>query len=233
MGQVMWAKSWIVLRWTAKLIFTVLCVAVAIYAFTYLYRGFQPANPFHVQFAISGWDVPAHFFGAGLALLLAPLQLSAAVRDRLPRLHRLGGWLYTAAVLIGGASGLSLAMHAQGGAASGLGFALLGILWLSCTAIGIRHAIARDIPRHRRWMSRSIALTFAAVTLRLLLGFGLGVLQWPFLTVYVAAAWLCWTINLAVCELWWCWPVRRARRTATGRVAPTAATRSSLGVGRA
>ena len=192
------------------------CAALAAYAFAYLYGEFRPDNPFDAQFAVSGLDVPGHLFGAGLALLLAPLQLNGGVRRRWPRLHRIGGWLYAGAILIGGLSGLSLARHAQGGAASGVGFALLAAVWITVTAVGIGYAIAGDTARHRRWMWRSIALTTSALTLRIILGVGAGPLQLPFVPVYIFAAWTCWTFNLAVCETWLRWP-RSGRRWAFGR----------------
>lgn len=195
-------------------VFMLLCVAVAGYAFAYLYGEYRSGDPFAAQFAVSGWDVPAHFFGAGLALLLVPLQLSAGLRRRMPRLHRLGGWLYVAAVAIGAGSGLSLAANAQGGVPSRLGFTTLALLWPVVTAIGIRHAIAGNTGAHRRWMCRSIALTAGAITLRLMLATGI-VLQWPFMPVYIAAAWLSWMVNLAVCELILRWPTA-ARHAGAG-----------------
>ena len=198
-----------VLRWTAQTLFTLASVLVAAYAFTYLCRSFRAGDPFAAQFALSGWDVPLHFFGAGLALLLAPLQLGVSVRRRWPGLHRTAGWLYVAAILIGGASGLSLAFNAQGGAASGVGFALLALLWIAITVRGVSFAVAGDIVRHRRWMCRSVALTFAAVTLRVMLGVGGGALHLPFMPVYITAAWASWLLNLAVCELMLRWPAPR------------------------
>lgn len=196
-------------------LFMLLCVAVAGYAFAYLYGEYRSGDPFAAQFAVSGWDVPAHFFAAGLALLLVPLQLGAWLRRRAPRAHRLGGWIYVAAVAIGAGSGLSLAANAQGGIAGMLGFTTLSLLWPVVTAIGIGHAIAGNTAAHRRWMCRSIALTTGAITLRLILATGL-VLQWPFLPVYVAAAWLSWMFNLAVCELILRWPAR-ARNAGAGK----------------
>jgi len=193
-------------RKSAYLLAALACAALAAYAFAYLYGEYRPRNPFHAQFAVSGLDVPGHLFGAGLALLLAPLQLNGWLRRRWPRLHRLGGWLYAGAILIGGVSGLSLARHAQGGAASGAAFALLAAVWMTVTALGIGYAIAGDTVRHRRWMWRSIALTTSAITLRLILGVGTGALRLDFLPVYVFAAWSCWTFNLAVCEAWLRWP---------------------------
>lgn len=203
------------LRWSAGLMFALLCAAVATYAFTFLSDALkpEPGNPLHARFAVSGMAVPAHFFGGGLALLLAPLQMSGWVRQRIPRLHRVSGGLYAAGVLIAGIAGLSLARHAQGGAATGVGFGLLGLAWLATTGIGIGHAVAGNQAQHRVWMWRSIALTASAITLRLILGIGLGVLHLPFPLVYLAAAWGCWSFNLAACELALRW--RRRRPTTT------------------
>lgn len=202
------------LRGFATATFALLCVAVAAWAFAYLYRDIHPHDSFQARYALSGLDVPLHFFGAGLALALAPLQLSGAVRRRLPALHRIGGWLYAGGILVAGLAGLSLAMNAHGGVASGSGFATLSVLWILATGIGIRHAAAGNVAAHRRWMCRSVAMTFAAVTLRLMLGLGAGVLELPFTGVYVATAWGSWLLNLAVCELWLrrgAWLSRRPR----------------------
>lgn len=208
-----WLGNWIgaLGRFGAKSMFTLLALAVAGYAFSFLYRPFEAGNAFATQFAISGVDVPLHFFLGATALLLAPLQLSAGLRRRVPALHRLSGWLYAASVLIGSMSGFSLALNAQGGVPSRVSFVLMALLWPCLTAIGIQRAIVGDIAGHRRWMCRSVAMTYSAVTLRLLLGIGVGALHLPFIPVYIAAAWLGWTINLMVCELLLRWPAMRAR----------------------
>ncbi|MEH6420674.1 DUF2306 domain-containing protein [Pseudomonas sp. CGJS7] len=204
----------ICLRWTAALLFGLGCFAVAYYAFTFFSREINLNNPFTARFVVSGWDVPGHIFGAGLALLLAPLQLLSGVRRRWPRLHRLGGGVYAGSILIAAVSALSLAPHAQGGWASGSAFVLLALLWVGFTATGIGYAIRRDFANHRRWMIRSVALTASAVTLRLILGVGAGALHLPMLPVYITAAWACWTVNLALAELILRWPAIRARRAA-------------------
>ena len=69
-----------------------------------------------------------------------------------------------------------MAQDAQGGWPARAGFTLLSLLWLAATAQGIRLAIRGELARHRRWMACSMALTSAAVTLRLMLAAG-GLLQ--------------------------------------------------------
>ena len=187
---------------SAQVLFSLACLATAAYAFAYRYLRYRSGDPFAASFAASGWDVPAHFFGAGLALALVPLQLSAGVRRHWPALHRIGGLLSAAAILVGGVSGLSLAQDAQGGWPSRLGFSVLSLLWLGITANGVRLAIRGELARHRTWMAYSIALTAGAITLRVMLAVGTGTLQLPFMAVYITAAWASWLLNLALCRAW-------------------------------
>lgn len=209
------------LRRTWAVLLAVGCVLVAAYAFAFLrYRPFDPDDPFMVRFALGGLAVPAHFFGAGLALLLVPLQASARVRQRWPGLHRIGGGLSAGGILVAGIGGLVMATDAHRGWATGVGFAILALLWLAVTGLGVAAAVRRDFAAHRRWMLRCMALTTAAITLRLMLAAG-AVLGLPFDAVYIAAAWTSWLFNLAVAEAWLRWPQWRARQ-------PVARLRSAL-----
>lgn len=202
------------------LLFALLSAAIAMHAFHYLYGEIDQHNPFHLAFALAGYAVPLHFFGAGLALLLAPIQVINAVRRRWPRLHRMLGWLYVLAVLQSGLAGLWLAPLAQGGWPTGLAFALLAIAWLVSTGLAVAYAVRLCFEKHRRWMLRSVALTFSAVTLRLYLVFGLAVLRVDFAIAYLAAAWLCWTLNLLAMEAYLRWrPLLSSTRVLDRRLA--------------
>lgn len=189
-------------------LFSLMCLGTAGWAFAYMYLRFRAGDPFAQSFAGSGLDVPLHFFCAGTALLLVPLQLSAGVRRRWPALHRMGGLLSGLAILGGALSGLSLAQDAQGGWPSRAGFSLLSLLWIGVTGNGILLAVRGALAAHRRWMAYSVALTSAAVTLRLMLGVGAGMLGLPFMAVYVTASWASWLLNLAACA----WLLRQPRQ---------------------
>jgi len=152
-------------------------------------------------FAAYPAGIYTHVFGSAVALALGPFQFSSRLRARRLELHRWLGRLYLGVgVLIGGFSGLFMAFHAFGGLPARLGFACLALAWLysGCRAyLAIR---ARDIASHRRWMVRNLALTFAAVTLRLYLptSIAAGV---SFEIAYPVIAWLCWVPNLVAAEL--------------------------------
>ena len=206
------------LRATLTLLFQLLCLLVAVMAFRYLYENAAGApGSFESQFPSSGWDVPAHFFAAGLALMLVPLQMNGWVRKHVPSLHRTGGWLSVAAILIGGLSGLSLAVDAHGGALTGTSFAIIALLWLLTMGNGVRCVLAGDLVNHRRWMLRCIAVTCAAITLRLTQAVLMGGLQWEFEAAYPVSAWFCWPFNLLVCELLLRMPRRQRVRPAAIR----------------
>lgn len=175
-------------------------LALTIVAVSARYLTFDPATYFPEQRAIyvsREVVLGLHIGGAMVALAVGPWQFLARLRRRRPRLHRIIGVSYVAGVLVGAIGGLALATTAHGGVVAGLGFAGLGLAWLVTTGMGLRHALARDFSVHRRWMIRSFALTFAAVTLRCYLAL-VAVLGLDFTTSYVVIAWLCWLPNLAV-----------------------------------
>ncbi|ASP36693.1 hypothetical protein CHH27_07415 [Labrenzia sp. VG12] len=144
-----------------------------------------------------------HIGVAPIALAVMPFQFLSGLRARRPAVHRWLGRLYVAAILVSGLSGLQLAFYTTAGSFAGTGFALLAVIWLGTTGAALVFALRRQFARHRFWMLRSAALTFAAVTLRVYLGIltGLGV---EFETAYQLVAWLAWVPNALVMEayLW-------------------------------
>jgi uncharacterized membrane protein len=152
----------------------------------------------------------AHIGIAPVALAVMPFQFWGRLRARHKGLHRLLGRIYVAAVLISGTAGLWLAFHSDAGLVAATGFAFLAVAWLVTTVFAFRFALSREIGLHRRWMIRSAALTFAAVTLRLYLGVSLA-LGVDFAPAYSVIAWACWLPNAFLAELF-----LRAPHTALG-----------------
>lgn len=146
-----------------------------------------------------------HILVSPVALILVPFQFRVSLRQKRPALHRWLGRVYGVAILLGGVSGLLIAPNAQGGLVGQSGFFLLAVLWLTTTGTAIWQARQRKIASHRRWMIRSAALTWAAVTLRLYLPVLAATLG--FETGYMLVAWLCWVPNILIAE----WLLRRGR----------------------
>lgn len=157
------------------------------------------------------WRLWGHILGGPLALALAPLQMWTGFRQRWPRLHRWSGRVYGLAVLVAGAAGLTLAPIADASVFARAGFFVLALLWLASTGIGIWAAMRGDYARHRWWMQRSLALTFAAVTLRVIMA-PLLIAGWTVAQTYDVTAWGAWVLNLAVLEI-----ASRTAKRAPGR----------------
>jgi hypothetical protein len=190
-----------ILRLSGFVGYSLLCFAVAAYAFYYLFQSISPYNSIAIKFAHAGLEIPAHFFGAGLSLLLVPFQLSKKLRSFSMKIHKTTGLLYFLAVLFGGVSGFIMSFNASGGAMAEWGFRMMAIVWLFTTIIAVWHAVNGNIVLHKKWIYRSIAMTSAAITFRVYLGLGLEVLDLPFMTVYISISWLSWVLNLIVCEI--------------------------------
>lgn len=190
--------------------FWILTLAVALVSWRFFIGGVEATMPAMLHHATAR---PLAFFAhvvlAPVALALTPLQFWTRLRMGRPRVHRWSGRVYGLSVLIAGTAGLYLAMTTAYGPVAGWGFGLLAVAWLATTAIGVRLAMAGDIARHRRWMTRSVALTFAAVTLRLYLAAS-QIAGIDFATAYVVIAWICWVPNLIVAE----WMLRGGRLVA-------------------
>jgi len=151
-----------------------------------------------------------HILAGSVALAIGGFQLWDSFRQRRLAWHRWGGRVYVLAVLFAGIAGLILGVTAPAGIAAQVGFTLLAILWLITTIVAIVNIRAKKIKAHQKWMYRSFALTFSAVTLRLqlILFFAAGVQYGP------ASLWLAWTAwvpNIILVE-WW---IRRSKRFAT------------------
>ena len=193
--------SWksITLRVSAMLA-GLLCAAMALVGWRYLIPSAAAPEPVASNAFRLPWLV-IHAVSAATALFVGPWQFVRKIRVHRPRLHRWTGRLYVATCLIGGSTGLVLALGVSTGPISATGFGMLAIVWAYSTAAAWRFAIRRDFAAHRRWMIRSFALTLAAVTLRVYL------LIAPALPVapddaYRAISFLSWVPNLLLAELY-------------------------------
>ena len=187
------------MRRFAWVVLSCLSVGVAGYAATIAPMP-QWGPPFVAARVAETPAMASHMLASAWALAVGPWQFSSRLRRRALAVHRWVGRSYVAAVVLGGLSAIALAPAAQTGAVAGLGFGLLGVLWVAFTVAALVAVRGGDVTAHRRWMTRSFALTLAAVTLRLYLpaAFAAGI---PFPMSYPVIAWLCWVPNLLVAEL--------------------------------
>lgn len=186
-------------RWAMGLV-AVLSLAISLYALSY-----ASGRPFPPGVGENRAGLPillVHAFASSIAMAAGLFQFWPRLRQQRRNLHRWLGRAYLTACLIGGLAGLAMAWGCMQGEWARWGFGLLAVSWLTTGTFAYRAALRRDFAEHRRWMVRSFALTFAAVTLRLYMPFCLIVPGLPYAPMYQAIAWLCWVPNLLFAE-WW------------------------------
>lgn len=205
-------------------VFALACVAVAVFApLPYLTQSMADLAEADIGLAAHYANQPSavqlalivHGTASGLALGLTPLQWAASVRRRWPAFHRLTGRVLAAAILVGAGTGLVVAQVSYAGLSGTIGFSILSVVWTWCCVRSVATIRAGDVAGHRRWVIRTSALTFAAVTLRVATGVSVVVLtaatdlgaKAAFDRAYVVMPFFSWMLNLAVVE----WVLQRSR----------------------
>lgn len=119
---------------------------------------------FRAGAALSNAAIFGHMLTGAAVTLLAPLQLSTALRARFPAWHRWSGRVLVAGALITGIAGLIYI--AQRGTIGGMwmdiGFALYGSLLILTAGQAMRHARARRFTQHRAWALRFFVLAIGS-----------------------------------------------------------------------
>jgi uncharacterized membrane protein len=183
-----------------------LALPIVGYAMAYVVVG-EPMYPPNLvaSFLARPWGIYPHVLFGSLALGLGALQFNRWLLLRHRPTHRTLGKVYVISSIVVGLAGLYMSIYSFGGLVTHFGFGALAVLLLWTTLRAYSAARERDIATHRRWMLRSYALIFAAVTLRielplLIMAFG------DFTPAYQAVAWVSWVPN----ALWAEWYIRRS-----------------------
>ncbi len=200
-------------RTTGFALAVIVCLGIAVFASRYLFDGPGLSDFVLANSNALPW-LKIHIAGGILALVIGPWQFITRTRVVWHGLHRRAGRVYSIACLGGGSAGLVLALGSVQGPVAQSGFAGLALSWLATTATAWLKVRAGDYPAHRRWMIRSFALTFAAVTLRIYLPIP-PELGYDFDQGYRAIAWLCWVPNLLLAELYVRWRPRISSSTSS------------------
>ena len=144
-----------------------------------------------------------HISGGIVALVCGTLQLWTGLRRKAMVFHRWTGRVYVGAVAVG-ASGAFLMTYYTTPRAFGVALMGLATAWLLTTGIAWAAIVRGHVLLHKEWMVRSYLVTFAFVWFRLIQD------DLPGLTARLgssgddgssSAAWLSWTVPLAVYEV--------------------------------
>jgi uncharacterized membrane protein len=148
-----------------------------------------------------------HFVSATAFAVLAPLQLWPRLRARRPALHRVIGRVAVALGVTMALSGIVMAHASPDRPLSERIFmTAFFFAYAAFLGLGLRAALARDIPTHQAWMARMTATALTPVTQRLVFpvfaaSLGIDGLD-TFWQLFVSAAWIAWGINMTVAEAW-------------------------------
>lgn len=157
-----------------------------------------------------------HVFSSVLALAAGLTQFSGHVLKNHRRLHRVVGWIYAVDILIiNFPAAMIMAYYANGLLPSKIAFTILDCLWFWFTYKAVIAARNRKIDEHKRFMIRSYALTFSAITLRSWKLILAGTLHPDPLTLYMIDAWMGFVPNLLLAE-WLIW-IRKKRKLTTAQ----------------
>lgn len=154
-----------------------------------------------------------HVFTAAAAMLLGALQLVPRIR-RHRAVHRAIGRTFLALGTVAFvATGTPLALTTPHGDVTRYGVLVPALLWPGFAVAGFLAIRGGDVAGHRAWMIRLYAVTFFAITARIVVPI-LFVLQLPVLGSWYdgdverameatipVGQWLGWIVNLAVAEV--------------------------------
>lgn len=157
---------------------------------------------------ITVWKVAfyTHVFSSIFTLLAGFTQFSSYILKHHKKLHRIMGRIYVADILfVNFPAGMIMAWYANGHLPSKIAFIILDSLWFWFTLKAFIEIKRKNIAAHKRYMIRSYALTFSAITLRswkLILS---SIFVIAPLTLYMIDAWIGFVPNLLLAE----WIIRR------------------------
>jgi uncharacterized membrane protein len=107
-----------------------------------------------------------HIFTATVALVLGPLQFVPAIRARRRWHRRIGRTYLLAGVLPSAAAAVPVALL-SGRLVTQVALVIVAVGWLVTAGLAVRAIRRGDVAAHRAWMTRNYALTFLAVTARI------------------------------------------------------------------
>ncbi len=154
----------------------------------------------------TGWYLPgyyAHVLVAAVVLLIAIFQVYPPLGMRWRNTHKLLGKMYVFGILVFSApGGLIMSMFIDRGSWVTFSFVLQSLLWWMFTFLAFITIRKGNIAAHRAWMLRSVALTLAAITLRVYAFFTSWSVDLTHPAAYTIIAWLSWTVNLVMVEVY-------------------------------
>jgi len=146
------------------------------------------------------WVFPHVILGI-LATLIGPFQFIPQLRNKFITVHRRLGRVYVIVTVLGGISGMYLAITSGVNLPYSVGLFMLGVTWSTSSIMAFISIKNRKVDLHKDWMIRSYVITFAFVSFRfvqdILQSLNIGSQE----EVLVLMSWSCWAIPLFIAEI--------------------------------
>lgn len=143
-----------------------------------------------------------HVYSSIFVLLSGFLSIFIKPNSSLKIIHRISGKIYVILLLLFSApSGIYMGFYANGGVLAKISFLILGFFWWFSTFKAYLEIRKRNILNHKKWMYRSYALAFSAITLRLWKVILVYFFHPNPMDVYEIIAWLGWIPNILLVEI--------------------------------
>ncbi|MCJ7841625.1 DUF2306 domain-containing protein [Lederbergia sp. NSJ-179] len=142
-----------------------------------------------------------HILLAIISLLTGPLGVIKRVRVKSIKFHRWNGRLYVLSIILNFIPGIYVSFFATGGWPSTLGFLILNTLWLGTTILGYWYIKRKKVILHSQWIIRSFFLSFANMTIYIIVAITHHGMNFSYANAYTIAVWLCWILNLFIAEI--------------------------------
>jgi hypothetical protein len=142
-----------------------------------------------------------HTFSAFFTLFAGFTQFSKLLLNNYNLMHKFIGKIYVVLIVfINFPTALIMAIYANGGLLAKLGFLTLDIFWLLFTLKAFLYAKRKNFLKHAKFMIRSFALTFSAITFRLWKPVLINLFMVENDKAYVIQSWLGFLPNLLIAE---------------------------------
>jgi uncharacterized membrane protein len=141
-----------------------------------------------------------HIILSLIALCAGPVAFLKKSRKGPATLHKYAGRFYVLSIYLNALPALYVSFYATGGWISTLGFLCLNAIWTGTTFLAYKNIRQRKVADHRRWMTRSYAVTLANTSIYILTLLFTSAAGLEYILSYQMAVWLGWILNLLIAE---------------------------------
>ncbi|MBO6793045.1 MAG: DUF2306 domain-containing protein [Balneolaceae bacterium] len=186
-----------------NILYILILIIGAYYVLTRAFSMVVPSQESYGDYYFSRVNVLLpHIILGIIAIIIGPFQFIPSFRNKNIHRHRLLGRIYLVCVVLGGITGMYLALTSQVNLGYKFGLMAMSFFWASTGLMAFFSIKKRKIELHKEWMLRSYTITFTAFVFTRLI---IDVLQ-PLeiaepVDIFALSVWSSWVIPLLILEM--------------------------------